>query len=104
MNYYRRFIPNRSTTQINRQTKKITLEAFNNAKTSLVNFTKLNCIKDDNKIKLTVTTDVTSTKFGAIVQEVSKGHTASMFFLCLIELINYVLYVFKRIIRSLFFN
>lgn len=54
-----------------------TPEAFNNAKTSLANFTKLNYIKDDDK--LTLTTDASSIAVGLVIHQVTEGQIRTIF-------------------------
>lgn len=61
-------------------TKNITLqgeilEAIKNVKTSLAKFTKLNYIMNDDKIKITLTTDALSTAVGAVIRLRRTNHT-----------------------------
>ena len=44
------------------------LHAFNIAKTVLVNFTKLSYIKDNSQTCLTLTTDASGARVGAVVE------------------------------------
>lgn len=83
INYYRQFIPKCShilallTNQLRNQGKrnaKITLNgdaltAFNQAKNSLANFSKLTYLQEDDKTHLSLTTDVSSEAIGAVLHQ-----------------------------------
>ena len=92
LNYYRRFIPNCSsiltplTNIIQKKNKNITLppdavEAFNNAKSALADFTKLSYIHNDERNTLSLTTDASGSAVGAVIeQEIDNIKTPISFF------------------------
>lgn len=59
---------------------KKSVKAFNTAKQSITNYTKLNCFSSDPSSKLILSTDASDFVIGAVLQQLIKGNVTSISF------------------------